>query len=171
MRLTQMQLKELLNYNPETGVFTNRVRRGTRALIGARAGTPSFDGYRQINLNGTVYFEHRLAWLYMTGAWPIEEIDHADGNRINNIFANLRLANGQQNSRNSSRPVGVSGLRGAYLDPRTTKWYSRVRVGCKQKKLGPFSTAEEAALAYRQAAELHYGEFAFHNRSTRLETA
>jgi hypothetical protein len=164
--ITQEQLIRLFEYNPKTGVFTNRVRRGARALVGSRAGTPSFDGYRQIIVCGTVYFEHRLAWLYMTGLWPAEEIDHIDGDRTNN----LRLANRHQNSRNSSRPVGMSGLRGAYLDPRTMKWYSRVRVGCKQKKLGPFGTAEEAAFAYRQAAELHYGEFAFHKRTMHSET-
>lgn len=161
--ITQVRLRELLVYNPITGLFTNRVQRGQRGPIGAIAGNFDKDGYRIIQIGGTKYRASRLAWLYMTGHWPIE-VDHKDGVPYNDIWNNLREATRCENMANSTRPVGTSGLRGVKFDPKTSTWRSRVQYGNCREWLGPFDTAEEAHAAYLIAAENKHGEFALHNR-------
>ena len=167
--LTQERLKELYFYNSIDGWFTFASKR-SRFVIGDRAGSTLMTGYRQILIDGYYYREHRLAWLYIYGEWP-EELDHIDGDRANNSIRNLRPATRSQNNFNSDRPTGVSGLRGACFDRRDRKWFSRIKTGCETIWLGKFDTAEEAAKAYREAAELHHGEFAFHNRTRPIEEA
>lgn len=161
--ITQERLKELLDYDPETGLFTNRVSRGPRGPIGAIAGTYDKDGYIVIQIGGTKYRAGRLAWLYMTGTWPTE-IDHEDGVYDNDSWSNLRDATRSENIVNSKRLTGSSGLRGVRCDPGTTKWRARISFGYQRSYLGVFDTAEEAHKAYLAAAEIRHGEFALHNR-------
>lgn len=75
MKLDQARLKELLHYDPISGVWTWRVS-NTRVRAGDRAGTVVAQGYRKIKLDGKKYFEHRLAWLYVLGRWPAKGLDH-----------------------------------------------------------------------------------------------
>src|SRR5882762_9001487 len=117
--LTQERLKELFDYDPITGWFTNRFSRG-RACTGDRAGSESGHGYRKICIDYVKYYEHHLAWFYTHGHWP-SEIDHEDGKGNNNAIDNLREATRTQNNWNAERPTGSSGLRGAYLDKRTMR--------------------------------------------------
>lgn len=102
-QLTVVQLKELLHYNPETGVFTWARSVGQRARIGRVAGSKVPSGYIKISVSKRVYSAHRLAWLYMTGSWPENEIDHVDNNPSNNAFSNLRAATKSQNAQNRGK--------------------------------------------------------------------
>ena len=158
-----MDIRELFNYNPETGIFTNRFSRG-RAKINERAGSPSGHGYRRIIIGYVRHYEHHLAWLYVHDEYPAE-LDHINGVGDDNRIANLRPCTSAQNRHNTQRQPGESGLYGAYLDLRISKWYSKIQLGDRQLYLGQFDTAEQAHEAYKAAAELHHGEFALHNRS------
>jgi hypothetical protein len=89
--LTAARLRELLHYDPETGIFT-WVHGTRKSPAGSRAGYVMKGknlGYRAINLEGCCYYEHRLAWLYMTGAWPQHQIDHDNHARTDNRWSNL----------------------------------------------------------------------------------
>ena len=87
--LTAQRLREVLQYNQETGVFTRRIRAGgTKA--GDIAGGKHNCGYLQISINNSLYLAHRLAWLHVHEVWPINQIDHIDGNRLNNSIENLQ---------------------------------------------------------------------------------
>ena len=159
----QARLKELFNYDPETGWFTNRYSRG-RAAAGERAGSPSGHGYRKICVDYNKFYEHHLAWLYVYDEWP-SEIDHINGESSDNRIANLRLCNRSQNNFNSLRPTGESGLRGAYLDKRNSQWYSKIQVGGQVVFLGNFGSAKEAHAAFMVAADSYHGDFAYHRRT------
>ena len=155
--LTIERLKELFDYNPETGWFTNRGSRG-RAKGGARAGTFKHGLYRSIVIDYERFYEHHLAWFWMYREWP-DEVDHADGDASNNAIANLRLCNRTQNNCNSRQLTGQSGLRGAYLDKRNLQWYSKIQFGGQARFLGNFSSAEEAHEAFTTAARELHGKF------------
>ncbi len=88
IRLTQERLKEVLSYNPETGIFTRNP--GIRG--GEKVGTNSH-GYVSIMVDGYLYQAHRLAWLYMEGYMPEQEIDHISRKRDDNRWCNLRVVN------------------------------------------------------------------------------
>src|ERR1700732_3139945 len=105
--LTAEQLRTVLDYDPETGVFRWRWRGDVPRYVNSRdagkvAGWTSREstGHMKVTLNGGSYFLHRIAWLYMTGTWPQFEVDHIDGNPSNNAWANLRDATHRQNSHN-----------------------------------------------------------------------
>jgi hypothetical protein len=155
--VTQERLKELFDYNPETGWFTNRFSRG-RAKIGKRAGTYNFGLYRKIVIDYKKYYEHHLAWLYVHGVMPFE-VDHIDSDPSNNRIFNLRLATSAQNKWHSQVRTGQSGLRGAYLDSRSLTWFSKIQLGDQTKYLGAFGSAQEAHEAYEAAAIQLHGEF------------
>lgn len=153
--LTQSELKELLHYDPETGVFT--WRQGVRT--GQRAGCLFEKGYRRVKICGRFHVEHRLAWLYMTGAWPSMQIDHLDGQRANNAFANLRDVSAAVNSQNrrTARPGTASGLLGVAKGYKT-RWNAYLSLSGRGKYLGTYPTPEEAHAAYLVAKRrLHEG--------------
>jgi hypothetical protein len=154
--LTAERLRELLHYDPETGVFTRIARvRGTRP--GAVAGSMTSKGYRQVRIDGRQYQAHRLAWLYMTGEWPADQIDHRDGDPANNRFDNLRAATHAENQQNRAPPKNsTSGLIGASWQQRSRRWVAQIDAGGRQVYLGLFDTPEEAHAAYLSAkARLH----------------
>ena len=171
--LTQAEVRRLLDYEPSTGVFTWK-RREDRSVqwngrfAGAIAGGSHHDGgsgFRwRICVNYRRYKAHRLAFLYMAGRWPTDEIDHIDGNGLNNAFSNLREATSSQNSANMKlRSDNTSGYKRASCWPskkNPKKFQAHISVNGKQKHLGLFETAEEAHLAYSAAARQHFGEFA-----------
>lgn len=157
--ITQERLKELFDYDPMTGWFTNRFSRG-RAKIGERAGSSSghIQGYRRLVVDYERVYEHQAAWLYVYGEW-IEELDHNDRDGSHNAISNLRPCTRTQNNCNTRQATGQSGLRGAYLDSRSLKWYSKIQFGDMVTYLGSFNTAEEAHEAFEAAAEQFHGEF------------
>lgn len=158
--ITQSRLKELLHYDPETGVFTRRVSRSGGGLAGSVAGTVGRDGYSRIQYAGRQYLAHRLAFLYMTGEFPAESVDHINRDRSDNRWGNLRPASTVENLRNKSPySNNSSGFRGVSLDKRLKKWKSYGAANGKLVYLGMFLTAEEAAATSRAWRDEHYGEF------------
>ena len=153
--ITQERLKELLHYDPDTGVFTwARSRPGCRA--GAVVGTINAGGYLQIGVAGKLNCGHRLSFLYMTGEIP-EVVDHINGVRTDNRWANLRAADYTLNGENRrNRPSGSNPLLGAY--PNGKRYCAKITVKGKVTCLGTYDTAEEAHQVYLNAKrELHAG--------------
>jgi hypothetical protein len=95
--LNKERLDELLDYSPDSGLFTWKVNRRGKAKSGCIAGSKNGQGYILIKIDGKFYFAHRLAWLVTHGTFPINMIDHIDGNRENNKINNLREATAEQN--------------------------------------------------------------------------
>lgn len=151
--LTQAQLKELLNYDPETGDFTWKVSRGRNAIAGSKAGCAKKDGYVVIRLNGIGYLAHRLAWLYVHGRFPEKLIDHIDQNGYNNRISNLREACLSLNALNCSAANGKTGHRGVYLHTVVNRYYAQISLGGKNKHLGMFDTLEQAIAARVKAVK------------------
>ena len=153
MQITQESLKELLHYNPETGVFTWIKKPNRKVLIGSIAGsilkTGRDIGRTNICLNRITFGAHRLAWLYMTGEWPTKVIDHINGNPQDNRFANLRSVSCRENSQNlRKQPAGgASGLLGA-AKGSGGKWVAAIKINGKKKYLGRFLKPEDAHQAY-----------------------
>jgi hypothetical protein len=159
--LTAERLRELLHYDPNTGEFRWRVaKKGMYAGTVAGCHNRYGDGYRLIGIDGRLYREHRLAWLYMTGAWPTHEIDHINGDRVDNRFCNLQEATPTENRRNSRKRVNnTSGYKGVSWDSTKGLWKARITVGRKEKFLGRFSSPERAYIAYIFATWDHHGDF------------
>jgi len=115
MELTQIKLKNILNYNKTTGLFIWKKRLSNRVKINTIAGCVNKTlGYRVITLYGIHYYAHRLIWLYEKGIWPIHQIDHIDGNRANNTFTNLRDITLNENRKNQrlhkKTPIKIHGV-------------------------------------------------------------
>jgi hypothetical protein len=161
--LTQVRLKRLLHYDPETGVFT--WLRGQPGLRGCEAGG-LWRGHNQtywvIGIDGRQYRAHRLAFFYMTGRWPDPEADHDDADTLNNRWANLREATKSQNGQNKGRmPGNTSGFKGVTFVAWRGVYQAQIRIAPgKRLWLGYFKTAEAAHAAYVAAAQEHHREFA-----------
>jgi len=151
--LTVERLRELLDYDPETGNFRWKSDRSARVRAGSIAGTISKKRYRFINIDRMPYPAQRLAVLYMTGEWPAGVVDHRYGDRDCNAWANLRDCTTAQNNLNRK-------VRGCSWDWRKRRWIAQIVIDGKQRKLGSFKTETKATAVYlRVAAEVH-GEFA-----------
>jgi hypothetical protein len=153
-----VRLRELLHYDPDTGIFRHRTGR----LVGKIAGYTQPRGYRYIWFGGRSCRTGRLAWLYMTGAWPAQIVDHRNRDRTDDRWENLRLATKSQNNANARlcRP-NIAGLKGVCPSGRDAKpWRAAINHDGKRRHLGHFSTREEAHAAYIDAARRLFGEFA-----------
>lgn len=162
--LTAEYVRSRVDYDPETGVFTWKRRNGVRdwwntKYAGKKAGRlKADDGRVTIKLDGKSYFAHRLAWLIVTGFWPIFEIDHRNLDPADNRFANLREATTSQNCCNRRGRPGW--LKGTSWHTAVNKWQATIGANKKKVRLGFFDTQEEAHAAYAAAATLYHGEFA-----------
>ena len=147
--LTQERLRELLHYDPETGIFTWRVNRGC-VKAGAVAGSYMTNGYLHFGIDGRTYMNHRLAWLYVHGEMPPDMIDHVNHIKDDNRIANLRLADMSLNKQNQKR--ALSNNKSGFLGVHYAKgWRAAIRIDGKQVHLGRFKTPEEAHQAYLAA--------------------
>lgn len=151
--LTQQRLKELLSYDPETGLFINLTQRRPQAKIGSVAGCKHYSGYIHIKIDNKKYMAHRLAWLYVYGEMPKKELDHINEIKDDNRIVNLRLATHKENGQNVSSPRidNNSGFRGVSWDKKAKKWCAQIGINGKYKNLGYFVTPEEAYEAYLKA--------------------
>ena len=157
--LTQEQLKECLNYDPDTGIFVWLKSVGT-VRVGSVAGTLA-KGYIKIGLAGKLYRAHRLVFLYVTGEFPTEQVDHINCVRNDNRWGNLRQATRNQNMHNQGKQItNTSGFKGVYRIKNNKKWRAQIWYMNRQIYLGSFTTPEAAHQAYIAAAEKLHGNFA-----------
>jgi hypothetical protein len=154
------ELRRLLSYDLETGVFRRRVRMGAHAA-GTVCGNLHASGYRYIGIGGRRYLEHRVAWFYVKGEWPPDDLDHRKLDRANNKFSELRPATRQQNMQNIRKHCdNTSGYKGVSWHAGKKKWRATIQINGKWKHLGYFREAGKASEAYIAAANEHFGEFA-----------
>lgn len=159
--LTAERLRELMFYDPITGLFMWRTGLGRRnKQEGKIAGAVNGKGGIVIRIDRRMYHASRLAWLYVHGEWPSGFVDHRNRNRADNSLKNLRPADRIQNGGNQLKSKrNTSGFRGVDLVKATGKWRATIRHSGVLHFLGGFSTKEEAAAAYRAAAIRLRGEF------------
>lgn len=158
--LTQKELKQILHYDPDTGVFVWLFRRGCKPK-GSVAGHTQNNGYVMTRINQRPFLLHRLAFLYMTGSMPNGQVDHINHITDDNRWINLRDVSGAENSRNSSmRSNNTSGYVGVYWDSKRRKWFAAFAriVNDKRKfiRLGFFSQKADA-IAARAKGNIEYG--------------
>ena len=154
--LTYEQARALFVYDPITGVLTNRIDRCATSRMGDVAGTLEKNGRRRVNVDHTIYLVHRVIWLYMTGTWPKNVIDHIDGDPTNNVWGNLRDVPMSVNMQNQKRhhrsnKVGLIGV-----DAHNGRWRAQIVIDYTKKHLGMFDTPEEAHQAYLDAKRKHH---------------
>ncbi|TQE92541.1 MAG: hypothetical protein FKY71_19880 [Spiribacter salinus] len=173
--LSQEEVRERFTYNPKTGEFFHKHRprsmfssdrdwkKWNTRYEGNLAGARSYYGYWRIIINRRHYMAHRIAWLWVHGEWPPEDIDHINGDRTDNRISNLRLATRSQNIMNSKRRrTNRSGVKGVRWIPARRKWRAEVGLEGDSHYIGEFDdlrAAEAAVMAAR--GELH-GEFCRH---------
>jgi hypothetical protein len=165
-QLTADRLRQVFDYNPDTGEFIRKIQTSNRAKMGQPSGTVNGQGYVIIRLDGVQYLGHRLAWLYMTGEMPTALIDHRNEDRTDNRWSNLRQADNAQNLWNrgaSSR--NKSGYKGVSYDRRTGRWRASIKARDAHRFLGRFATPEQAHAAYVAAASELHQQFANPGRS------
>jgi hypothetical protein len=157
--LTQAELKSILHYNPETGIFTWAKSR--RVKIGSIAGhVDKNNSYIRISIRCKLYQAHRLAWLYIYGELPTYHIDHINRVRHDNRIHNLREATHSQNLLNASiRSNNTSGFKGVIWHNLVGQWLARATVHGKRVRLGYFATAKEASIAYEHFCKHNHGKF------------
>lgn len=141
--MTQHRLKELLSYDPDTGIFT-WIKRSNNT-----AGAVDAYGYTVIRIDTVLYKAHRLAWLYMHGEFPAGNLDHINQVKSDNRIDNLRVVSQSQNMQN------LAGVKGISWDKTRAKWCARIKVMYKDIYLGRFINKDDA-IAARKAAEAIY---------------
>lgn len=157
------RLKELLHYDPATGISTHKVARGP-CKAGSEAGCLNGMGYVRICLDYVDYTGRRLAWLYQHGVMPEDQVDHRNGNRADNRIENLRLADNSQNNQNRIlQSNNTSGFKGVSLHKQSALWFAYATQGGKRISAGYHRTPEEAFVASTALRESLHGDFACHD--------
>ena len=160
--LIQIRVRELFDYNHETGELIRRVPKANQQA-GSVAGSVNAKGHVNIQVDGVLYAAHRLVFLYHHG-WLPQEIDHKNRVKTDNRIENLRPATSSQNKGNIQLlRNNTSGYRGVSLNARSGKWHAQIKIHGVQTYLGRADTPEQAAAIYNAAALEHFGEFAYLN--------
>jgi len=148
MTVSQQRLREVLTYDPETGIFTSLNKRPQ--FRGKTLGWKS-EGYTLIKVDGRPYRAARLAWIFMTGAEPTLVVDHINGQRSDDRWVNLRQLTIAQNCQN--RRVGHAGSSSRFLGVAADRglWRADIMVNGIAHRLGRFKTEEAAHAAYLTA--------------------
>ena len=171
------EVRSYVDYDPDTGVLTWRARPkemfahlGNNAAYqcdawnskwaGKRAGSDCGNGYTRTAINGKYVLAHRIAWAWMTGEWPSEEIDHINCDPSDNRWCNLRAASRADNAHNMRKPAhNTTGHKGLVWNKQIGKWGARIYVNRKLIGLGHFASKEEAIEAYLAGQKKYHGEF------------
>lgn len=154
------ELTALLTYDPDTGVFHWREPKYPRRPDGV-VGFRNDEGYLKTKIRGRTYALHRLAWFYVHGEWPTDQVDHINGKRDDNRMENLRQASQGENRANSkTNHNNALGVRGVRKKQRGTGYEARIRKDGKLISIGYFATIQEAKAAYQAAQRILHGEFA-----------
>jgi hypothetical protein len=157
--ITQLELKSFLLYDDETGRFTWLQSRNN-GMLGKLAGSKNGDGYITISINNKRYQAHRLAFLYMTGEFPPDQVDHIDRNRANNAWKNLRQCSQAENSKNVLiTKSNTSGYRGVTFSKKAKKWLAQGLLNGKRFHIGYYQTPELASAGYQEFAKANHGAF------------
>lgn len=158
--ISQSELKRQLHYNPVTGIFTWLVSNRNGLKIGDVAGSYGGDGYVAIRIFGKRYLSHRLAFLYMEGKFPLNEVDHVNHVKDDNCWLNLRHATRSENQRNAPKQSNnTSGFKGVTFNKKCGKFVAQATFNGKPKYIGEYLTVTLASEAYQYFAKLNYGDF------------
>ena len=160
-------VSEALNYDPETGSLTWAKPLSNVVKKGDEAGFNHSYGYRVVSVRNVQYLAHRVIWAIQTQKDTPAHlvIDHKNGNPADNRWCNLRIGTQRDNTCNSKRQAGSSGVRGVRWVARLNKWHARISVDNRERYLGIFKTKQEAVDARLAAEREFYGEYCF--RSSR----
>ena len=157
--LTAEYLRSILHYDPDTGIFTWKVRTARSVKVGDVAGCSNGRDYLQISVQSRLYKAHRLAWLYMRGEWPTDQIDHINRIRTDNRSSNLREVTNNQNLQNKSKySNNTSGHPGVCWCKQNSKWRATIRHNNKRIHLGYFDDIEDAIAARKAAEKLYWAD-------------
>lgn len=158
--LTQERLKEVLSYNPTTGVFVRKASRNGWP-VGGIAGNVDKNGYVIVRIGSKAYKAHRLAWLYVNGRWPKDQIDHIDMVKTNNAWVNLREASTSQNKANmSKRADNTTGWKGVVQQKRCKTYVAQITKNGKTYQVGRSVCPAVASFMYQIEADKVHMEFA-----------
>ena len=166
------KVRELFDYDSKSGeliwkersIEQCKTKRGctvwNKKYAGKPAGAVTEFGYKRINIKGSHYRAHRVVWMWHKGEWPKHQIDHINGNRMDNRIENLRDVEPKYNSYNMNKVRGVVPLKGVWFVKRDGTFQAGIRKEGKLHHLGIYSTAEEAHAAYCVKAKELFGEYA-----------
>lgn len=154
--VTADELRQMLAYDKNTGIFTWIIRPCKAVQIGDTAGNTNKFGYVTIGVKSKVYKAHRLAWLHSYGEWPNGLIDHINGRKDDNRLCNLRVVAADGNSQNIRKPNrrNKSGFLGVIWFQN--KWRANITINNKTQWLGDYLTPEAAHQAYLDAKRKHH---------------
>jgi len=159
------EILEHFHYDPDNGVVRILKIRSYHHSVGDIVGYPYALGYVGIKFRQHKVYMHRFVWFYMTGGWPQHEVDHINGSRDDNRWANLRLATSSENKSNAKARSHRTGYgRGIYYEPRNTyrRWVTKV-VFQNKAYVQSFETLDEAKAHTKALREKLHGEYARHN--------
>jgi hypothetical protein len=154
--ITIEYLRKSLDYDPQTGVFTWRKNNFRPDLVGKIAGSAHSAGYISIAIHNTKRLAHRLAWFYMTGFMPEHHIDHINGNKKDNSFANLRQVTRFGNLQNMRKATKANKIGFLGVSAHQGKWRAQIMVNGKMIRVSGFNTPEEAHQKYLELKREHH---------------
>jgi len=173
-KLTPEILRRTLDYNKQTGLFTWKIEpyhHSCKFKIGDQAGHKAGKGYISVKLFGQSYAAHRLAYFYVLGFWPEDQIDHKDQNKSNNSWYNLRECSNKINHHNKPKQSNnKSGVTGVLWKERINKWIAYITIEGKKTHLGSFTSKEEA-IKVRLTAEKEHGYYCNHGKKLISESS
>lgn len=154
------ELRNLLNYNPETGILSWRIDRNV-IKAGEPIGSLHHSGYLVFKFKKRQYLVHRIIWFGMTGKWPDDQIDHIDTIKTNNKWNNLREASHTENQRNKNinKANNTSGYKGVTWHKKRQKWRADIKVNGKSLTIGSFDNILDAVKAREEAGKRFHKNF------------